>query len=95
VSAKAISPAYIQTVWEFISSELVASLPAKPDLVPTYDGGLLIEWHTLAVDLIIEAGSAGVSFYACDNETNREVEGTLGEHVRDVTSIFNKLSLAQ
>jgi hypothetical protein len=93
--AQVVSPAYITGAFGFISSDLVANLEAKPDLVPTYDGGLLIEWHTEAVDLIIELGPGGSSFYLCDNETHREVEATLGEHIEDVTSAFVKLGLGR
>jgi hypothetical protein len=94
-AAQAISPSRITTALGFISSDLLANLEAKPDLVPTYLGGLLIEWHTEAVDLIIELGPGGATFYACDNETNREVEGALGDHVDDVTSAFVKLGLGR
>jgi len=89
----AIGPAWIKNARDLISSEMVTSVAAKPDLVPTCDGGLLVEWHTEAIDLIIELAPAGASCYACDNETNSEVEGALGEQIEHVTSALAKLGL--
>lgn len=93
--ARAVGPTLIESALGFLTSELVANLDTKPDVVPTYDGGLLIEWHTDAVDLIIEIGPDGASFYACDNETNSEVEAPLGDHLEAVTSAFVKLGLGR
>lgn len=94
-NAPALNPAYIKSALEFISSDLITSIDAKPDLVPTCDGGLLIEWHTEAVDLIIELAPVGASFYAYDNETNSEVEAALGDRLEQITSAFVKLGLGR
>jgi hypothetical protein len=93
--ARAVGSTQISSALGFLASELVAHLDTKPDVVPTYDGGLLIEWHTEKVDLIIELGPDGASFYACDNEANSEVEAALGDHVEAVTSAFVKLGLGR
>lgn len=91
-SARPVNPALIQSAWSFISSDLVSALEAKPDVVPTFQGGLLIEWHTTAVDLIIESIPSGQpSFYLCDNETGDEIEAALGEHMDSLASAFEKL----
>ena len=91
-SARPITTRLIDSVLSFISSDLVMSMEVKPDIVPTYDGGILIEWHTRAVDLIIEAGpSGGGSFYLCDNESGNEVEAPLGDQLELVESAFVKL----
>jgi len=94
-SARAPSPAILAAVSQFVLSDLVAGLAAKPDLVPTAEGGILIEWHTEAVDLIIEpsvSGEAG-SYYFCDNETGEEVEEALGGPAGAITAAFVKLGL--
>lgn len=92
-AASTPSPAVLAAVREFVLSDLVASLQTKPDLVPTVEGGILIEWHTEAVDLIIEpsvSGAAG-SYYFCDNETGEEVEETLGGPTAGIAAAFIKL----
>lgn len=89
----AIGPAYIKSARDLVSSELATSIGAKPDLVPTCDGGLLVEWHTEAIDLIIELAPGGASYYACDNETNSEVEAAFGEQIEHITSALAKLGL--
>lgn len=94
-NAAAIGPAYIKSAQDLISSDLVTSIDAKPDLVPTCDGRLLVEWHTEAIDLIIELAPAGASCYACDNETNSEVEAALGEQIEHITSALVKLGLGR
>jgi hypothetical protein len=93
--ARAISPGYISGALRFLASDLVADLATKPDVVPTFGGGLFIEWHTEAVDLIIEIGPGGASFYVCDNETDHEVEAALGDHIEDLIRAFVKLGLGQ
>ena len=92
-SALSIAPSLVETVSSFISSKLVLELRSKPDIVPTFEGGLLIEWHTEAIDLIIDMRpSDEPSFYFCDNETGEEVEAYLAECPDAVTSAFAKLS---
>jgi len=82
---------YLLRARDFLSSELIASIVTKPDLVPTYDGGLLIEWHTEVIDLIIELGPTGDTLYVCDNETSIEVEAALSESIEQLTSALIKL----
>jgi len=90
-SAQPISSDAISSAMAFLSSSLVANLETKPDLVPTYEGALLIEWHTEAIDLIIELGPAGSSFYVCDNLSRSEVEGMVRDYLEVLASAFVKL----
>jgi hypothetical protein len=93
-SAPPIAPSLINSVWNFLKSDLVSSLEAQPDVVPTFDGGVLIEWHTTTVDLIIESGPDGSgSFYYYDNETHDEVEAAIGDRLDIVASAFVKLGI--
>jgi hypothetical protein len=91
-SALPVAPELFASVWNFVTSDLIISLPTKPAIVPTFGGGLLIEWHTKAVDLIIESAPGGeVSFYACDNETGEEVEATVPDRLDSLAAVFVKL----
>jgi hypothetical protein len=91
-TALPVDPKLIRLAQEFISSELVTRTPVRPDLVPTFDGGLLFEWHTEEVDLIIEIDSVTApTFYYCDNELGQEIEAPLGEHVETLATAFSKL----
>lgn len=93
-SALPIAPALLTAVSNFISSNLIVNLQSKPAIVPTFAGGLLIEWHTEAVDLIIESIPDGeASFYFCDNETGDEIEASLTDGSVALTSAFVKLGL--
>ncbi len=86
---------YLSRARDFLSSDLISGIAPGPDLVPTYDGGLLIEWHTEVIDLIIELGPAGNTFYVRDNETNTEVEAALGDSMEQLASAFMKLGLGK
>jgi len=91
-SAKPIEPTVISNVSNFIASELVLGAPVLPNIVPTFEGGLLIEWHTEAVDLVIEPALSGdASFYYCDNETGDEVEALLRDRIDVLGRAFIKL----
>ena len=93
-SAPPIVPSLIETAWNFLTSELVSSLEVKPDIVPTLDGGLLIEWHTTKVDLIIESSPKEPgSFYFCDNETGDEFESVIGDNLNAIATAFIKLGV--
>lgn len=91
-SARSIDHAVVDGVLGFISSDLVLNLEIKPDIVPTFEGGLILEWHTESLDLLIESSPAGqVSFYYCDNETGSEVEAPLEDQMDILYSAFIKL----
>jgi hypothetical protein len=93
-TAQPIAPSVISAVQDFITSDLVSSIPTQPDIVPTLRGGLLIEWHTEAIDLIIEAAQAGnPTFYFLDNENGEEVEAPLGQRLDAISRAFTKLAL--
>jgi hypothetical protein len=93
-TALAVDPDLLSTAWTFITSELVSRLSVKPDIVPTFRGDLLLEWHSESVDLIIEVSSTSeASFYLCDNEVELEVEGPISENLDSVATAFAKLGL--
>lgn len=93
-SAPPIASSLINSVWNFLKSDLVSRLEVQPDVVPTFDGSVLIEWHTATVDLIIETESDGSgSFYYYDNETHNEVEAAIGDRLDVVANAFVKLGI--
>ena len=93
-AAPSIAPALLKAVTTFVSSDLIVNLPNRPAIVPTFSGGLLLEWHTEVVDLIIESAPDGeASFYFCDNETGDETEALLGDRSDVLTAAFVKLGL--
>ncbi len=68
---------------EFVSSDLVVTLNVPPNIVPTIDGNIQIEWHTKKVDLIIELSkNANTSFYFYDNESGIETEALVGDRTQ-------------
>jgi hypothetical protein len=90
--ARSISPALIRQARQFLASDLISQFPIRPDVVPTYAGGLLIEWHTESLDLIIEMDpTSAVSFYLHDEETESEVEAPIGQHTSLLASAFARL----
>jgi hypothetical protein len=93
-SAQPISPSLIDMAWSFLSSELLSSLEVPPDIVPTFGSGLLLEWHTTEVDLIIELDpETPGSFYFCDNETGGEVEAAIVDNLDAIATAFIKLGV--
>jgi hypothetical protein len=92
-AARPIATSLILAVRSFLTSEPVSDLEVEPDIVPTFEGGLLIEWHTESIDLVIEAAPTGnPSFYFLNNETGEEVEAPLGQRVDAIASAFKKLA---
>jgi hypothetical protein len=92
-AAQPIPSALVTAVRDFLTSGLVSRLAVQPDIVPTFRGGLLIEWHTESVDLIIESTVVGSpSFYFLNNETGEEVEAPLGQRLDAVAAAFAKLA---
>lgn len=90
--AKSISPGVVDAVQGFVTSDLIEHLPTKPELVPTLEGGIQLEWHTSSIDLIIECEASGsVTYYYRDVEADEEFEGSLLEAGNPLTSAFVKL----
>lgn len=91
-AALPIPSSLIAGVRDFLASELISGLEVEPDIVPTFKGRLLIEWHTQSVDLVIEVGTDGnSSFYFFNNETDEEVEAPLGQRLDVIARAFSKL----
>ena len=79
-------------VQQFVTSKLVRDTECKPELVPTFEGGIQIEWHTLAVDLVIECEPSGAATYCYhDIETDEEFEGSPLDGETPLASAFRKL----
>ncbi len=90
--AKTVSPRVLDMVRQFVASKLVRDTECKPELVPTFEGGIQLEWHTLAVDLVIESEPSGaVTCYYLDSETDEEFEGSLLDGEASLASAFQKL----
>jgi hypothetical protein len=91
--AREIDKSLIDGVARFISSEIVSRLKEPPQIIPTIQGGLLIEWHTMAVDLLIESSPAEEpTFFYRDVDRNTEVEGSIADHMQALQAAFTKLS---
>jgi hypothetical protein len=54
IDASPPRPRILRAVNNFLNSLTVSGLRSVPSLVPTREGGLLIEWHTNDVDVIID-----------------------------------------
>jgi hypothetical protein len=92
-SAAAISPVLIEVVRRFLTTDLISSLAVRPDIVPTFKGSLMLEWHTEVLDFIIEPTLEGTpSFYFSNSVTGEEVEAPLGQRMDLVASAFNALA---
>ena len=64
-----------------------------PSVVPTSCGGVQLEWHTGGIDLEIEIEPAGsIDVFFCDQQTNREWEGSLGSDYSALTDAINSLT---
>lgn len=92
MAAKGIAPGVVDAVREFVTSDLIDHTEIKPELVPTLEGGIQLEWHTSNVDLIIECEPSGqTSYYYRDVEADQESEGSLVEAQRPLGAAFVKL----
>lgn len=91
-SARAISSRVVEAVRMFITSQLVEQTLVKPQLVPTCEGGLQLEWHSQTVDLVIECEPAGpVTYYFFDVETGAESEGSILDQDAPLGTAFIRL----
>jgi hypothetical protein len=92
-SARPVDPLVLARVSEFVESDLVRDLPVKPSLVPTVSGGMLVEWHTEIIDLVIElAVGEAPSFYLSNAQTGVETEGTLAASPDVIAMAFARLA---
>ena len=90
--AKMVSPSVLEAVRLFVNSQVIRDAKFKPELVPTFDGGIQLEWHTEAVDLIIECQPSGsVTYYSSDIESDEVLEGSLPEGAARLEPVFTKL----
>lgn len=91
--AQPIDPGVLDRVTQFVESDLVVALPVKPSLVPTTCGGMLVEWHTESVDLVIELEVGEVpSFYFSNTQTGEEEEGPLAASPGVIANAFARLA---
>ena len=90
--AKMVPPSVVEAVRLFVSTQVIRDAKFKPELVPTFDGGIQLEWHTEAVDLIIECEPSGsVTYYSYDIESDQVLEGSLPDGAAGLEPVFAKL----
>ncbi len=71
-------PAAVAAARQLIQSRTVDGMMHKPQLVPTVEGDIQLEWHTVDIDLIIERPPSGpTSYYLSDLKRDMETEGSL------------------
>ncbi|MGI8492324.1 MAG: hypothetical protein ACR2KC_03860 [Acidimicrobiales bacterium] len=91
-----MAPGSIWAVRQFIESSLVDQLDHKPQVVPTVEGGVQLEWHTVDIDLIIECAPSGPpSYYLSDLKHDLRVEGLVREARSELAAAFVELGFGQ
>lgn len=66
---------------------------ASPQVVPTHEGGIQLEWHERGLDFEVEVEpSLDVEVLFYDNESSEEWDGALSEHLDDVRRAIGRLS---
>ncbi len=92
ISALPVDPTLMDVVFKFASSDLILNLTHKPQLVPTINGGLALEWHTESIDMIIELSpDSEASIYYRDEDSDEDAEGLLREHTQALARAIVKL----
>ena len=73
-----------------ILAKILDSGAPPPSVVPTYEGGVQVEWHRNGVDLEIEISPDGEAeyFFACPNE---EHEGVARDEIERLTKYARTL----
>lgn len=90
--ARAVDPRVVPTVLNLLVEILATGDPPFPDLIPTVDGGVQMEWHTEALDFEIEVSPTNeVRAYYCDEEAGDEWEGELFSKTDDFVRAVSRL----
>lgn len=75
--ARAVEWQVVPVVLNFLADVFADGEPPFPDLVPTVDGGVQVEWHVGGFDLEVEVSpKTGVRAYFCDEAAGEEWEGS-------------------
>lgn len=75
--AAAIEPRVVPVVLNFLAEVFVEGHAPLPDLVPTADGGVQVEWHVGGFDLEVEVSpKSGLRAYFYDEASEEEWEGS-------------------
>lgn len=89
--AKPIDMSAIKSTLELLTKILVNDTP-PPSVVPTWDGGVQVEWHCNGVDLEIEVSADQESeYYFFDHRSNEEAEGKVRGNVDQISRYVKKL----
>lgn len=73
--AQVIERPVVPVVLNFLAYVFAEGTPPLPDLVPTIDGGVQLEWHVGGFDLEVEfSPRTGVRAYFCDEAAGEEWE---------------------
>jgi hypothetical protein len=88
--ARAIDVSCVIEALDFLFSALSHDTPA-PQVVPTAEGGLQLEWHTKGLDLEVTflPATRASFFFACTNSP--DFEGDVNDHVMFVSSTLRTL----
>jgi len=90
--ARSISQRVIVATAAFLGQPGMASVATSPDIVPTTEGGLQIEWHTESIDLVLEIlPGAAASALVIDREQGIETEGSIVSCQLELASALRRL----
>jgi hypothetical protein len=90
--AARIDRAVIPTVLRLLTDAASPNMPV-PDLVPTVEGGIQVEWHTRGIDLEIEAARPDELIVVFeDHQTNIAFDGEFPPHSIRVRNAIQQLS---
>ena len=92
-SALPLSMTCVSAMTSFVSSPLIQDLQEKPQIVPTTDGGLVLEWHTMEFDFSLETSPIEPpTFYYHEGNTGYEDEGFVTGDSESLVRAFSRLS---
>ena len=89
--AKPIDISAINSMLELLTNILPNDAP-PPTVVPTWDGGVQVEWHRNGIDLEIEVSADRESeYYFFDHQSNEEIEGEAPGNLDQLSEYAKKL----
>ena len=89
--AKPADTLAIKSTLELLTKILANDTP-PPSVVPTWDGGVQVEWHRNGIDLEIEvSANREWEYYFFDRQSNEEVEGKVLGNIELLSKCVKKL----
>ena len=89
--AKPADASAIKSTLELLTKILSNDTP-PPSVVPTWDGGVQVEWHRNGIDLEIEVSAdREPEYYFFDHQSNEEVEGEVRGNLDQLSKCVKKL----